>query len=154
MDEAPEQQLHQLVMDLIRAAGLLQADQQLRGARISMSQIFGLHELDTDRPLSQRELAERLNLEKSTVSRMVAEMERQGLVVRERDPANRRFYRLRLTAAGRARHRSAATGMHDHFVRAVAAMTDTERAALLTGLPALVKALRADTLRALPSDTA
>lgn len=145
--------LHQLVMDLLHVAGLLQADQSLHGARISMSQAFGLHELDTDRPLSQRELAERLNLEKSTVSRMVAEMEREGLVVRERDSANRRFYRLRLTQAGRDRHAAIATGMHDHFNRAVSAMSAAERDALLTGLPALVKAMRDDTLRADPADS-
>ena len=153
MTEASEH-LHQLVMDLVRAAGLVQGDQLLHGARVSLSQIFALHELDTDRPLSQRELAERLNLEKSTVSRMVAEMERQGLVVRERDPDNRRFYRLRLTPDGQARHRSAGSGMHAHFVRAVAAMNDTERAALMVGLPALVRELRADTRRAIPTDTA
>ena len=151
MDEAPER-LHQLVMDLIRVAGLLQPEQTMPGGRVTMSQAFGLHELDTDRPLSQQELAERLNLEKSTVSRMVADMERKGFVVRERDPANRRFYRLRLTKAGRAMHARIATAMHDHFVRSVSAMSDVERDALLTGLPALIKAMRADALGADSAD--
>jgi DNA-binding MarR family transcriptional regulator len=141
VDDSPER-IHQLVMDLIRVAGLLQPEQPLAEGHVSMSQAFGLHELDTDHPLSQRELAERLGLEKSTVSRMVAELERKGLVIRERDPANRRFYRLRLTPAGRTAHAGIAAAMHDHFVHSVSAMSATERKALLTGLPALIKAMR------------
>jgi DNA-binding MarR family transcriptional regulator len=151
VDETPER-LHQLVMDLIRAAGMLAPDQLMPGGQLTMSQAFAVHELDVDRPLSQRELAERLHLEKSSVSRMVAEMERKELVVRERDPANRRFYRLRLTDAGRALHRGIARAMHEHFVRSVAAMSELERDALLTGLPALIRAMRADTFRADPAD--
>ena len=147
MDEGPEQ-IHQLVMDLIRVAGLLQPDQIVPGRPVSMSQAFGLHELDTDDPLTQNELAERLRLEKSTVSRMVADLERKGLLLRERDPANRRFYRLRLTPAGRKLHAGMAAAMHEHFVRSVSSMAPAEREALLTGLPALIKAMHLDTLSA------
>jgi DNA-binding MarR family transcriptional regulator len=142
-DAAPER-LHRLVMDLIRVTGLLQPDQEMPGGpSVSMSQAFGLHELDTDQPLSQGELAARLNLEKSTVSRMVAEMERKGLVRRERDPANRRFYRIRLTPAGQALHVRLAKVMHERFEHFAATMSATERDALLTGLPALIKAMNA-----------
>src|SRR5947209_20548232 len=81
--------VHHLLMDFVRASGLLQPDQLVPGHQLSLSQAFALHELDTGTPLSQRELGERLRLEKSSVSRMAAELERQGLLVRERDPANR-----------------------------------------------------------------
>jgi DNA-binding MarR family transcriptional regulator len=40
----------------------------------------------------------RLRLEKSSVSRLVADLEQRALLHRERDEANRRLYRLRLTA--------------------------------------------------------
>jgi DNA-binding MarR family transcriptional regulator len=70
-------------------------------------------------PASQQDLAARLHLEKSTVSRMAAGLEQRGLVVRERDPGNRRLYRLRLTERG-AELRAAleATGqwpLNDYF---------------------------------------
>jgi DNA-binding MarR family transcriptional regulator len=107
-----------------------------------MSQAFAVHELDTDRPLSHSDLAARLRLEKSSVSRLVAELERKGLLVRERDPGNRRLYRLRLTAAGRALHRRMAAEMHAQYMRWAAAMTRAERHALLIGLPALVRVIR------------
>ena len=154
MDPAVPERMHELFMDVVRIAGLLEPDQTVAGQPVSVSQAFALHELDTDPPLSQRELAERLRLEKSTVSRLAAEMERNGLLVRERDPGNRRIYRLRLTDRGRALHAHMASAFHHHFVELVSAMTSAERQALLTGLSALVRAMgdaaprRADPLRA------
>lgn len=142
MDFAEAERLHALLMDLVRAAGLLQPDQTVPGHPVSMSQAFALHELDSGTPLSQRELAERLRLDKSSVSRMVAEMERKGLLVRERDPDNRRQFRLRLTDRGHAMHVRMAATVHAHYESWVAAMTRTERAALLKGLPALVRVIR------------
>jgi DNA-binding MarR family transcriptional regulator len=138
---APER-IHELVMDLVRATGLLQLDQTVPGQPVSLSQAFALHELDVDTPLSQRDLAERLRLEKSTVSRLAADLERKGLLVRERDPDNRRFWRLRLTAEGRALHVRMATAIHDQYVCWISSMTHTERDALLTGLPALLRVIR------------
>jgi DNA-binding MarR family transcriptional regulator len=75
VDSAEAARLHELLMDVVRAAGLLQPDQTVAGQPVSLSQAFALHELDTDTPLSQRDLAERLRLEKSSVSRLAAEME-------------------------------------------------------------------------------
>jgi DNA-binding MarR family transcriptional regulator len=129
-------------MELVRAAGLLQPDQAVPGHPVSLSQAFALHELDAGVPLSQRDLAERLRLEKSSISRMVAEMERKELLVRERDPHDRRQYRLRLTDRGRAAHAAMASKSHGQHQGWVAAMTHTERAALLKGLPALIRVIR------------
>jgi DNA-binding MarR family transcriptional regulator len=137
-----DHELHHLLMDVVRAAGLLQPDQAVPGQAVSLSQVFALHELDTATPLSQRELADRLGLEKSTVSRLAAEMERKGLLARERDPDNRRLYRLRLTDEGRALHVSIASVFHEQFRRWLAAMSPAERDALHVGLPALVRAIR------------
>jgi DNA-binding MarR family transcriptional regulator len=172
------ERLHELLLELVRAAVLLQPDQAMPGQPVSLSQAMALHELDVSArsgrrgsgrakprgaampaeakrstavadegqahpaPLSQRELALRLGLEKSTVSRLAAELERKGLLVRERDPDNRRLYRLRLTDRGRAMHVRIAEAFHAHFLRWEAAMTHAERTALDVGLPALVRAIR------------
>jgi DNA-binding MarR family transcriptional regulator len=137
------ERLHELFMDLVRVAGLLQPDQELPGFSVSLSQAYAIHELDSgDAPLSQRELADRLLLEKSTVSRMVADLERKGLVERARDPDNRRTYRLRLTDDGRAVHARIAAGYGAKHHEWTAAMTAAERKALLVGLPALIRVVR------------
>lgn len=142
--EAAEEatRLHHLLMDLVRSSGLLAPGRTGTDHAISLSQAFALHELDTEPPLSQRDLAERLRLEKSSVSRLAAELERAGLLTRERDPGNQRWYRLRLTDRGRAMHREMGEAFHRHYQRWVAAMTPDERSALLTGLPALVRVIR------------
>ncbi len=142
MDRGDADQLHVLFMDLVRVAGLIRPDQEIPGFPISMSQAFAVHELDTDVPLSQRELADRLRLEKSTVSRMIADLERLGLVERERDPASRRTKRLRLTGEGRALHVRIAANYREQFRHWAAGLSDTESAALLVGLPALIRVVR------------
>lgn len=143
MDPASQvDRLHQLFMDLIQVSSLLLPDGTIPGRPISLSQAFALHELDTDMPLTQRDLAERLRLEKSSVSRMAADMERRGLLVRERDPADRRSYRLRLTERGRELHASMAAAFHRHYLRWVEETTPAEREALIVGLSAFLRVMR------------
>lgn len=141
--ESRSEGLHGLLMELMRTLGALQAQNASVGSTLSVSQIFALHELDTDVPLSQSELAQRLHLEKSSVSRLAAELEERGLLVRERDPSNRRVYRLRLTARGRAMHADLSSSLHPYYERWVAEMAPDEVDALLTGLSAFVRAMRA-----------
>lgn len=150
--DASSDRLHELLMELVRLTGLLHPDQAAPGRSVPVTQAFALHELDTGEAMSQRDLARRLRLEKSTVSRLVAEMEHEGLLARERDPENRRYYRLRLTDRGRAAHARMAAGFHDRHERLVSGMTTTEREALLAGLPALIRVLRQD-LHAATEDT-
>jgi DNA-binding MarR family transcriptional regulator len=140
--DAATDRLHDLLVELLRHASLLHPDQPARGHLIPITQVFALHELDTGAPLSQRELADRLGLEKSTVSRLVAEMEAAGLLQRERDRDNRRYYRLRITARGRAAHARMADAFHGRYHRLISMMTARERDALSIGLPALIRALR------------
>lgn len=133
--------LHELVMDLVRAFGVLQDDTASEG-RLSLSQMFALHEIDVHSPLSQRELGERLRLEKSSVSRLAADLERKGLIRRERDPGNRRLYRLRITDEGRDLHTRISASHHARYTAWTTALEPAEREALLTGLTALVRTMR------------
>lgn len=142
MDPSTPHRLHELLTDLVRVAGLLHPDQTVPGQALSLSQAFALHELDTDASLSQRDLAQRLRLEKSTVSRLVADLEAQGMLTRQRDPDNRRLYRLHITAEGRAAHARMGTAFHETYDRMTAELTGPEQAALLVGLPALIRVLR------------
>ncbi|HEY3681993.1 MAG TPA: MarR family transcriptional regulator [Streptosporangiaceae bacterium] len=138
---ASSDSLHGMLMRLVQAAGMLQPEVVVPGHVASLSEIFAIHELDVDGPLAQRDLSERLRLDKSTVSRLVAGLVRKGYVERERDPANRRLDRLRLTRAGRDVHRSMASAFHDRHTQVLEGMTEAERAALRTGLAGLLRAL-------------
>jgi DNA-binding MarR family transcriptional regulator len=139
--EHDAQRLHDLIMEFMRAGGVLQTEYPIPGFQVSMSQGFAVHVLDTDPPLSQKDLADLLGLEKSTVSRLATELERKGLLVRERDPRNRNFYRLRLTDHGRHLHASMVKAFHEEYVQWLALMTEAEIKAALVGLSALVRVM-------------
>jgi len=139
--------LHHLLLDLVRTAEFALLDGVLPGRAPSLSQLLAIHELDHSGGISQRELAEHLGLEKSSVSRLVADLEGEGLLTRQRDPDNRRVYRLEITAKGRRFHREAAGVLHGRYERWAAAMTPAEREGLAAGLPALLRVMRADRLK-------
>ena len=62
-----------------------------------------LQTLGHDDGLTQREVADRCYVTAATVTGVVDTLERDGLVARERDDADRRIVRIRLTAEGRKR---------------------------------------------------
>lgn len=69
---------------------------------ISTVQYSILVVLDREGELSQRELCEQVDLDRSTIADLVARMERRGLVTRRRDPADARCKAVGLTDHGRA----------------------------------------------------
>ena len=111
------------------------------GFEVSLSEVLALGELVDVAGLSQQQLGDVLGLEKSTVSRLAAGMESRGLLARERDPANRRYYRLRLTDTGRKLAERIGAELGEHHRRLLGAMTPQERAALALGLTGLLRAM-------------
>ena len=128
-------ELHELFMELVRLVSAWHLE-------YSVSQALALHALDTDPPLSQQELGARLRLEKSSVSRLVADLERRGLIQRQRDEDNRRVVRLRLTDEGWRAHVELGAQFHQHYDRWTAELTPAERDALIVGLSAFLRASR------------
>lgn len=53
-------------------------------------------------PLSQRQLIDRIDSDKSSMVRMIDDLEARGLCERTPDDVDRRAYKVRLTEAGRA----------------------------------------------------
>ena len=47
--------------------------------------------------ISQEELTERLTVDKATTTRAIGKLEKEGYVIREKDPSDRRKYRVWLT---------------------------------------------------------
>jgi DNA-binding MarR family transcriptional regulator len=140
----PDDELRRLLQHLVRAGGLLEpnpAPHDHGGVHVSVSEVFALGELSEDGTLSQQDLAERLGLEKSTVSRLAAGMEARGWLSRQRDETNRRFYQLHLTDEGRQVARRIGQDLHDHHAHLLDLLTTQERQALTTGLTGLIRAM-------------
>jgi DNA-binding MarR family transcriptional regulator len=93
--------------------------------------------------ISGKEVARRLGTAPNTVSTLVRELTDLGLLDRDRDPADRRVVRLRITDAARSRmadyeaHRSAL------LAEALAALPPADRQAIRTAGPALDRLLAA-----------
>ena len=85
--------------------------------------------------MSQHELARLLGLEKSTVSRLVAGLVDRGWVSRERNPDNRRLYRLQLTHDGQAAARQIGKELRAQHTQLLNGLTPAERHGLRSGSP-------------------
>lgn len=136
------QRLQARIAAFVREFGLLQPDQTPCGQPISVSMAHALSDLLEADGLSQTELAARLRLEKSTVSRLVAELRRRGWIERTRDQRDGRVARLFLTAEGRAQAGRLQAARAAKFGQLAGRLSDSDRATVEHALEALVRALR------------
>ena len=84
--------------------------------------------------LTPGEVARRLGLATPTVTRATARMEAAGLLTREPHDRDRRRVRLVLTARGRELERTIGREIDELGARALASLSETERAALVGAL--------------------
>ena len=136
----PDDDLRRALRRLVRLGSLLEPHHHA-GVDLSLSEMMALGELADVASMSQQNLGQLLGLEKSTVSRLAAGLQRRGWVGRERDPANRRFYQLQLTPEGRAVADRIGQELRTHHEQLLGALTPDEREALTIGLAGLARAL-------------
>jgi DNA-binding MarR family transcriptional regulator len=91
---------HDEMIRLIRALGVHNEERTPCGKPISISEAHALMELHTHTNLTQTRLGELLHLEKSTISRLVKQMERRQWIHRKRDEQDNRYVQLSLTTQG------------------------------------------------------
>jgi DNA-binding MarR family transcriptional regulator len=81
-------------------AGRAVMDDALRPHSLGSTQWYILHHLAEVGPTMQRELVQVLQIERASVSIIVASLVRKGLVQQTSDPVDQRQKKLRLTATG------------------------------------------------------
>lgn len=104
---------------------------------LTLQESFLIRELAGREELSQQDLAGRLRIDKSRVSRVATALEESGWVERHRDETNRRQYKVRLTNEGKKLATTMARTVRRHHAELFKAMTAQERSALERGLTAL-----------------
>ena len=115
---------------------------------LSASEARALIELVAARGIAQGQLGTLLGLEKSTVSRLAAGLERKGWIRRGRDEANQRYIRLYLTAEGSQVAAQVWSAWQTRQARILTSLTAEERAGLASGLRGLIRGLAAEGLPA------
>jgi DNA-binding MarR family transcriptional regulator len=113
---------------------------------VSASEARALIELLAARGIAQGQLAELLGLEKSTVSRLAAGLERKGWIRRGRDEGNHRYVRLYLTPQGGLVADRVWQVWQSRQARILAGLSAEERMGLAVGLRGLVRELVAEGL--------
>jgi DNA-binding MarR family transcriptional regulator len=96
--EQPQDDLLLLISDTARLIGTY-VDRLARRQGMTKAQWVLLMKLARHPGLSQKDLAELMEVEPITVGRLVDRLEARGLVARDADDQDRRIWRLRLTPA-------------------------------------------------------
>jgi len=130
-----------LLFQLVQLVGL-RTEWPFDDVTLSLPECMTLLALAEHGELTQQAVADVLRVDKSRASRLGSGLEERGWIERVRDPANRRVYRIRLTAEGERVAGRVAAVMHERHAAVFDAMTGDERAALATGLAGLTRALR------------
>ena len=92
--------------------------------------LCGVLNLLAEGPISQQALGEQLGIDRTTIVELIDDLEQQGVVVRRRNPADRRSYALSLTPKGRTVRRRAARVFDDAADEFFNALEPAERSLL------------------------
>ena len=92
---------------------------------------------------SQQAIGEALRIDRTTMVSLVDQLERRGLVRRERNPADRRAYTIGLTAEGRDLQRNAEAALDAAAAEFFGALSEHEQIGLCEQLGRLVERSRA-----------
>lgn len=78
-------------------------------------------------PISQHELGQQLGIDRTTMVELIDDLEAKGVVVRQRNPADRRAYSIQLTPRGRTVQKRAATAFDAAAAEFFAPLEPAER---------------------------
>jgi DNA-binding MarR family transcriptional regulator len=170
LDPGERRRLHQLLLQLVadlttvaprsltdRSGFLLshahfrlreRGDRALAPLGVEPRGFAALAVLDLDGPSPQRRVARQLGVSGPTMVQTMDELERAGLVERQRNPSDRREYALRLTVAGRERLRQARQALDAVQAEVTAQLGEADDGELRALLAKLVMAPPAQATRA------
>ena len=129
------------VKDFIRSVGLLEGKKSFC-ADCSYAQCHAITEVGAEPGISLGELAGRVMMDKSALSRVIDELVRMGYIKREQDPADRRYVKLALTAAGEGLRDEINERSGRVLAGVLAAIPEAKRAVAVEGIELLAAAFR------------
>jgi len=109
----------------------------LKAHGLSMWGYIVLSRLSRRPAATQLALAQAIGYDKTRLIALLDELERDGLIAREPDPADRRAHTVRLTPAGEARHASAQADIRTMEAELLGHLSAAEQRSLLAVLPRL-----------------
>jgi DNA-binding MarR family transcriptional regulator len=134
------------VVDLLREVNrsLRERLMEAAGTKRSLAVLSLLRAVDREPGVSLNELARRTYMPKSLASMLVADLGRDGLVIRASDPADQRLVRLALTAEGKRELDRWRSTYRAIAAAAIGSLRPREAENLMSGLRALRDAMAAE----------
>lgn len=133
-------QLREMIRILERRLGILQ-ENGYSCCNITLGQCHALVEIGRAKSISLNELAELLNLEKSTMSRTVNNLVTTGLAKREIDPQDRRYVTISLTESGLMLFEKIEADMNSYFSKVYELIPENKRQQVLESLDILINVI-------------
>jgi DNA-binding MarR family transcriptional regulator len=121
-------------------AAAMRAIRRRPGGTLSLIHLHVLSVLDLDGPQAMNALAEALDVSQASATGIVDRMEARGLVIRQRDAADRRIVRVLPTDDGRGVLADFASARRDELADLLDELTEPELNGLLRGARALRRA--------------
>lgn len=115
-------------------------EQDLRPLGFGMAYVHVVGVLENG-PQQQKELAEHAHVEQPTMAALLTRMERDGLIAREPHPSDKRASLISLTPRAKTRVPAARERLRAGADRALAGLSERERATLIALLQRVVKNL-------------
>jgi DNA-binding MarR family transcriptional regulator len=138
--EVNANELMESVVAFVRSFGLHKPDQTPCGQPVAVAEAHALMDLVAFGAVRQGELAVRLQLEKSTVSRLVRQMEARGWIQRTSDRDDGRAVLIRLTRQGRDAASELSGARQEKFARILAAIPEDKRSMVVEAISILERA--------------
>jgi DNA-binding MarR family transcriptional regulator len=135
-----EKQLREMIRILERKLGLLE-DAGLSCCPISFTQCHAMIEIGRAGNISLIDLAGKLNLDNSTMSRTVNNLVNSSLAERETDPMDRRYVTIKLTEEGKNQFAAIEDSMGSYYSRIYKNIPEAKREQVLESIDLLINAI-------------
>lgn len=136
----PHAILREHIRTLERKLGILN-ESEMACCQVTLAQCHAIVEIGRAETLALNELAERMGVDSSTMSRTVQQLVAVGKVLREPGQEDRRKVVIRLTDEGAREFRSIETAMDSEFRSVMNAIPAEKRAQVLESLSLLLAAM-------------
>ncbi|MBP2642063.1 MAG: transcriptional regulator, MarR family [Firmicutes bacterium] len=126
---------------LLRKLGIFERDEALC-CGVTYAQCHAVVEVGRKETLSLNELAELLNLDKSTVSKTVDQLVKNDIMLREPGQKDRRYVTLTLTTEGYELFQSIEKRMEAYFTEILDSIPENKREQVIEGVQILSDAMQ------------
>lgn len=128
-----------LIQNLVRTLQIFERSKLSKNG-FTLSQYYTLYNIALDQTLTMNQLSERMNLDTSTMTRVVSTLVRDGYVTREKWEEDRRVIRVKLTREGQQIYEALTLEVKDYYRLLIGAIPPGEISKVMDSVNILLNA--------------